>query len=1819
MGTLSGLTERFSSPAEFLAKRGVDLTDADQVKATLANPKLMNEAAGFGYTRGMIIGAFDAASGGLAGMAFGGPVRNMVSQLAIQSFMGGGGEAMAQLATDGAIDWGEVVLEALGEFSTAPLEVAGVGGRYLKEARAARRAEAAREIADEGNKAALASALAERAPAQAAEHKAAVLRASGVDKISIPADKLAEFAQSQDGDWLANLGVADQIEEAQALGGDVEIGVDAFATYIYGTENYVTLADHIRWEQDGLTSLEGKELQAGGPEEEKQRIMAEWEALPDSGAVEVAQIQAEVEAQLTAIGETPEAAGFAATLMAQRYATRAQAAGASPLDLWRKDNVSIVAGERPDPVTDLTVLLDKARSTDAASFLKLPKSPMIDYLIAKGGVDPQSNLAAELKHAGITNKTRPGLFKKGGLKAADNFVHNEIDFLDTAERTDDGYVAQDEVIAAVRDELAGNPRRSANQQTDIENFTGDVENLFAILEEAGLSINSPEADIRAALAARGYEQAATDSDGSFDADDPRILSQDARGTIQFRKDATVISLGARADRSTFLHETGHLFLEQLRADAKEFGAANQALVDDWNTVRDWWAGNAASLKAEAIDYARRAGDDDAVAALAGMSDDQVARVARMGALDGDEFGQGGPARRDPNAMAYLGRAMHEQWARGAEDYFRTGQAPSVALQDAFNRFRAWLVSIYRAMRGRRLDVQFSPDVKAVMDRLLATDEEIALVEEQYNLRALFGSAEEIGMTPGQFAAYQRAAARASEDAKTRQVKKHLNDIEREKTAWWEEERAKVAADVAAEIHQRPVYRAIFGLARGTSPDGEALTLQPGRLSRRGVVAVLENEASLARLPKVRSRAVYEPKKGGTHPDVIAQLYGYEDGRSMLMDMMNALPMDQAISDETDARMKAKFGDLLDAGGVEAALESAHADKRGDVLAMELNALRGSKDKLKPAFIRQWAKERIGTRKIENIRPETFLAAERKAGREAGKLLRKGDRLGAQREKFRQLMNFYMAKEAYAVRDEVAKQRTYLAQFGNPRKKWAGIDADYVDQIRGILEAYNLMPRMSDKKRAQLMTWAAIEAENGAIMEIPPEIAAADGRTHFRDLTLDEWRTLHDTIKTIEAQGRLKKSTIIAGEQRDLEEMADEIVANLAKLPQNKRMARKATEQNPGAFDKVQGKLAGFDASLRKVEFLLEIMDGGKGGPAHRYIFQTFADAERARNDLTVSTTKVLMDAVPKLKNKGEKIHVGQMKRTFRRSDLIMMALNVGNESNYQKMLEGSAKDVTEGAVPWTEESIDEALSHLTAEEWEFVFTVWDTNESIYPQVEAVYRRENGVSPERIVPREVTTRHGQVHKGGYHPMMYDPSRSTMAADIEGKSALEAMQSPMVKASVFSGMTKARTGFSAPVLLDIEKLPNHIQSTAHFITHYEAVRATRRLVSRQDVVKAVVNTMGREYYDTVKAWVGEIAANGQPQNPASVIGRIVEAMRKNATVAIMGFSYTTMASQLLGYANSIDALARNGDGTYSPRKGAKWLVTGMVQYLRNPAEAKRRVFALSGEMRHRLQNTDRDIRHGMVKLAGKTGAWPSFQRFSLMGIAGIQLYMVDFPVWIGAYNRAVATGATGDEAVRAADNVLRTSQMAGGLKDLSAIQRERGVTTALTMFYSYFNLLYNLQAQAIGGVKGARDVPQLAARALVLMVIPTALEAIMRQEGPDEDDEEDYATWLALKAAVYGASSLPLVRDLMGMVDGFGYSLSPLDSLGESLGRSVKGVAKAWDNGEMDAKTLKAMLSALGFAVGAPVTQINRVIDAADAMHEGEDVSPYDFLVGHKEKK
>lgn len=68
------------------------------------------------------------------------------------------------------------------------------------------------------------------------------------------------------------------------------------------------------------------------------------------------------------------------------------------------------------------------------------------------------------------------------------------------------------------------------------------------------------------------------------------------------------------------------------------------------------------------------------------------------------------------------RQYHEKFARGFEQYLREGKAPSSTLEKVFKSFKDWLMKIYKSAKD--LDVELSPEVRTVYDRLLATDEQI---------------------------------------------------------------------------------------------------------------------------------------------------------------------------------------------------------------------------------------------------------------------------------------------------------------------------------------------------------------------------------------------------------------------------------------------------------------------------------------------------------------------------------------------------------------------------------------------------------------------------------------------------------------------------------------------------------------------------------------------------------------------------------------------------------------------------------------------------------------------------------------------------------------------------------------------------------------------------------------------------------------------------------------------------------------------------------------------------------------------------------------
>jgi hypothetical protein len=164
-----------------------------------------------------------------------------------------------------------------------------------------------------------------------------------------------------------------------------------------------------------------------------------------------------------------------------------------------------------------------------------------------------------------------------------------------------------------------------------------------------------------------------------------------------------IALFKNANLSTFLHETGHFFLwsdinlaTRLLAEAKgrPLPAGRQRIVDDAKVLLDWF----------------------------GVKD-----LETWNRMSLDEQ-----------------RGHHEKFAVAFEKYLYDGQAPSVGLLGMFRRFREWLVNVYRD--GRLEGVTFSPEVREVFDRMLATDMQIAEMREVQGMSAKFRTAEEAGMT-----------------------------------------------------------------------------------------------------------------------------------------------------------------------------------------------------------------------------------------------------------------------------------------------------------------------------------------------------------------------------------------------------------------------------------------------------------------------------------------------------------------------------------------------------------------------------------------------------------------------------------------------------------------------------------------------------------------------------------------------------------------------------------------------------------------------------------------------------------------------------------------------------------------------------------------------------------------------------------------------------------------------------------------------------------------------------------------------------------------
>ena len=241
-----------------------------------------------------------------------------------------------------------------------------------------------------------------------------------------------------------------------------------------------------------------------------------------------------------------------------------------------------------------------------------------------------------------------------------------------------------------------------------------------------------------------------------------------------------IHLFDAADQSSFIHEAAHMYLTEMGKMATD-EAAPKGLLEDWNTIQEWAAYKPEDIK----DYEGTAREKEFKSYAKAIED----------------------ARKSGDVIAIRAaeeRWMQERFARGFERYIAEGKAPTQALQSAFRKFKSWLVSIYRDLTN--LGKEPPEDVKRVMDRMLATNDEIEAWAKAKELDAWDKKGFSGDLTGSEGDMIKRWAEDAKEKAKERVLKELMRQEENQWRTDLENSLEKERIDYERHlVDENPIY------------------------------------------------------------------------------------------------------------------------------------------------------------------------------------------------------------------------------------------------------------------------------------------------------------------------------------------------------------------------------------------------------------------------------------------------------------------------------------------------------------------------------------------------------------------------------------------------------------------------------------------------------------------------------------------------------------------------------------------------------------------------------------------------------------------------------------------------------------------------------------------------------------------------------------------------------------------------------------------------------------------------------------------------------
>lgn len=1610
-------------------------------------------------------------------------------------------------------------------------------------------------------------------------------------------DEIKRYFQSANLDpeaEVANLtGDPGSLGAATASGGDIAVPMERYLTKVPQSPHADALLDIARLAPDRASNAELRSL-------DTKDLFS-----PESTDSTVESVQKDVQAQLEQAGVEKSAAADQARLIAQRYATRAERRnlGESAADVYKASGLSIRAGEgRPEDVS--------------RALMQGPKySPEeLDFFVKEGLLTTAEAEALQGQENGQDIQTAgPGVQADQNMGGPGQGAPREQGVRVAGIKGTDGIPAtvyrgsRSGVTGAHTFEQLGNASGHPSSGLGVW-FSSDATDAarYGKVGQHYLRITHPKVydggdfpafdTLAAAIAHRkelqkqGYDGIVYDARDvggpvQFVAFEPSQVVDAAksyeqsgdtpRGRILFGKDGKkTIELLKGADLSTFHHETGHLFLSELVDDAFTQGASDQ-LRNDLDALLEHFGSKA--------------------------------RVA-----DG----------RNAVEKA-IGNDQHEQFARGYEAYLFEGKAPSPKLADLFARFRTWMVSVYRSLRG--LNVDLTDQVRGIYDRLLATDDEIAAATAEQGYSPLPDDVKSI-VSPKDWENYQGMLRDAQAEARSDIDRQLLEARQRELQAWWKEKRAEIEPQVEAEAHQRPDFNAVSILSRGKLASGEEVpeALKGITLDRKTLFE--EYGEDFVRNP--RFPHVYRVK-GGVSPDEAAMVLGYRDGGELMKAVLEAPDMRSWIKGETERRMREQYPDPMEDGTLPArALDAVHGTKRLASIERELEMLaKVAKEPAVPArALGAAARRRIASMKRRDIQPNSYLVAERKAARQATQEAAKGNYAKALMHKRQQAVSAHLYRAARDALEDFDKAKRYLDRFTrkDKRAKLGKAGGQYLDQIDGLLSAIELRYASGPEveRRQSFLDWVAGRAADGESIDVPDSILDTAKLTNIADMPMEQVRGLVDTVKQIDHLAMLKTKLMLGKELRDRREvdenMAASVRASHVAIPDRtgdrttRDRVRKAVNQSLGAY--------------LKPSTMTRDLDGFQdGGHVWNNTVGVMQDAVHQRLNPAIKASDEALAKIwsehysrPELRKMNKAIYRPQIGDSWSRGRILSLALNWGNPEGRAAILESARGRLNEKQVA-------SLLQTLDARDASFVRAIWGHLETYWPEIAETQKRRTGLVPERVEasPFTILTSDGQTAdmEGGYYPLKYEPDSSPKADLDEQTEFWDSIRSGRyAKAQTRHGHTIERVGSGGrTVRLDIGVLSQHIRDVLRDIHLGDAVNYVHKALHGNEFRSALTDTGKLEYGRALDLWLRDVATGEMA--PRTFGERMARYIRQRFTMSILAFNAATGLSQVSGIMQSGVSLGWGAIGT------------GLKRTLTSPWTGDNSVWSYienaSTMMRHRSSQHQDEVSRIQRSMTGKSEN--PMHKYAWLMMTKMQ-YMVDAVTWLGAEAKGLKIHDGDVESARKfADDAVQRAQGSGEFVDKSALERgtfsenhrQSEFIRPFTVLMSYMIAKGNVAYERTRNTD-FRDPVKIAkytGNMVALFIIDQMILDFIHHRTPAQQDESDAGDWLQYLAGTAVENvmgSVPFVSQAFGSFRGYTQQ-TPSQSLFADLAVIPDTAKRFWSGQELTHTDRKNWVNLVGAVTGLPSSQINRTLDAVDAHDAGQDVPLYQYVTGLPPKK